>query len=164
MKAEPRSCKVCHEPIQRAAPLSPKTCMPCYIAARKARAREPRVVPAYRMTRAIAAVRPKVIAAAPAVKRARRGPTKAKSAAEQRWMDRVAGLPCRVCGAGAVELHHIREGQGAAQRAQHTLVLPLCPEHHRGASGLHGLGKRGFAARYRRDELDLLAETIEALA
>jgi len=49
-------------------------------------------------------------------------------------------------------------------RAQHTLVLPFCPEHHRGASGLHGLGKRGFYARYKRDELDLLAETIERLA
>jgi len=79
-------------------------------------------------------------------------------------MDRVAKLPCVVCGAVPVELHHVREGQGAAQRAQHTLVLPLCPEHHRGASGLHGLGKRGFYARYRRDELDLLAMTLEALA
>ena len=87
-----------------------------------------------------------------------------KRAAEQRWMNRVAQLSCAICHGEPVELHHIREGQGAAQRAQHTLVLPLCPEHHRGASGVHGLGTKGFYARYKKDEIDLLAETIERLA
>jgi hypothetical protein len=87
-----------------------------------------------------------------------------KRAAEQRWMSRVAQLPCVLCGTQPVELHHIREGQGAAQRAQHCLVLPLCPDCHRGPNGLHGLGTKGFYMRYKRDELDLLADTIEALA
>lgn len=87
-----------------------------------------------------------------------------KRAAEQRWMTRVAALPCAVCGAQPVELHHLREGQGAAQRAQHTLVVPLCVYHHRGAEGVHGLGVRGFYMRHKKDELDLLAATIEALA
>lgn len=86
------------------------------------------------------------------------------NAAEKRWMNRVAGLPCVLCGTSPVELHHIREGQGAAQRAQDTLCLPLCPDCHRGPNGIHGLGRKGFYMRYKRDELDLLADTIEALA
>ena len=83
-------------------------------------------------------------------------------------MDRVAGLGCAVCrrlgwGATPAELHHPREGQGGAQRASDWLVVPLCPEHHRGTAGLHGLGVRGFERRYRMSEMDLLADTIEAL-
>lgn len=87
-----------------------------------------------------------------------------KRAAVERWMEKVASLDCIICGARPVELHHIREGQGASQRAQDTLTVPLCPEHHQGASGIHGLGRKGFYARYKRDELDLLADTIERLA
>lgn len=84
-------------------------------------------------------------------------------------LSRVAALGCMLCRAQGIydtpaEIHHPREGQGAAQRASDWLAIPLCPEHHRGASGLHGLGTRGFAARYKLDELDLLAMTIEALA
>lgn len=86
------------------------------------------------------------------------------SNAGKKWMARVATVPCVVCGAWPVEVHHVREGQGAAQRAQDTLVASLCPEHHRGASGIHGLGRRGFRTRYKRDEMDLLAATIEAIA
>lgn len=47
----PRACKVCHQPIHRAAPLSPRTCVKCYAAKRKAPPRAPRTVPAYAMTR-----------------------------------------------------------------------------------------------------------------
>ena len=91
------------------------------------------------------------------------------SAASRRHLDRVAALGCILCrrlgnGETPAEIHHPREGQGAAQRASDWLGTPLCPEHHRGASGLHGLGTRGFAARYKCDELDLLADTIEAMA
>ena len=87
-----------------------------------------------------------------------------KRAAVERWMEKVASLDCIICGARPVELHHIREGQGAAQRAPDVLCLPLCPDCHRGNNGVHGLGRKGFYARYKRDELDLLADTIERLA
>ena len=50
-----------------------------------------------------------------------------------------------------------------SQRASNFLVVPLCPEHHTGNSGLHGLGERGFYTRYKLSELDLLAMTIEEL-
>lgn len=86
------------------------------------------------------------------------------SAASDRHMERVAGLPCVICGLYGVQLHHIREGQGAAQRAPDCLVIPLCWSHHQGPNGIHGPGRRGFEARYKTDELKLLAKTIEALA
>ncbi len=86
-----------------------------------------------------------------------------------RHLSRVARIGCILCNHLGIsdspaELHHLREGQGAAQRGSDWTAVPLCPEHHRGAIGVHGLGTRGFAARYKLDELDLLAMTIEALA
>lgn len=83
-------------------------------------------------------------------------------------MGRVAELGCALCSmldmeCTPAEVHHIRDGQGAAQRASDWLTVPLCPEHHRGASGLHGLGVKGFYTRYKLQELDLLAWTIERL-
>lgn len=91
-----------------------------------------------------------------------------RSAAGKRHLDRVASIGCVLCrhlgtpGTPA-EIHHLREGQGAAQRGSDWTAVPLCPEHHRGASGVHGLGVRGFAARYKLDELGLLELTLEAL-
>ncbi len=91
------------------------------------------------------------------------------SAKGSRHMERVAGLPCVLCrhiGSGeryGVHVHHIREGQGAAQRADNMLTVALCPEHHQGPLGLHGLGRKGFYRQYKLDELDLLAMTLEAL-
>ena len=61
------------------------------------------------------------------------------------------------------DAHHIKEGTGASQRADDMLSVALCKEHHQGASGFHGLGRKGFYARYKLDELDLLAMTLEAL-
>lgn len=88
--------------------------------------------------------------------------------AEKRHLDRVAALGCILCrylgyGETPAEIHHIREGQGGAQRSSHYLGVPLCPEHHRGNSGVHGLGIRAFYTRYCLSELDLLVLTMEAL-
>jgi hypothetical protein len=90
------------------------------------------------------------------------------SAIGKRHMERVAQVPCVLCthlrlGQSAAEVHHIREGQGAAQRASGLLTVALCTEHHRGASGIHGLGRKRFYTQYKLTELDLLAMTLEAL-
>ena len=82
------------------------------------------------------------------------------TAKEKRHMARVADLGCLVC-ASPAELHHIREGQGMSQRSSNYLTIPLCPFHHRGELSIHA-DKRQFEALY-RNELELLAETIEAL-
>jgi hypothetical protein len=91
------------------------------------------------------------------------------SSASRRHMGRVAALGCVLCDhmgtpGTPAEVHHIREGVGASQRASDFLTVPLCPEHHRGQYGVHGLGTKGFYACYKLSELDLLAMTIEGLA
>ena len=92
------------------------------------------------------------------------------SAAGKRYMGRIAALPCVLCThldmpqEGRTFVHHAKEGTGIGQRSQDWLGIALCHEHHQGASGVHGLGTKGFYMRYRLDEMDLLAMTIEALA
>lgn len=90
------------------------------------------------------------------------------TAAEKRHMGKVAEVGCILChhlglGATPAHVHHIREGHGMSQRASNFLTIPLCPEHHQGASGIHGLGAKAFERTYRLNELDLLALTIEQL-
>jgi hypothetical protein len=87
---------------------------------------------------------------------------------EKEHMNRVAELGCVLChhlgyGETPAEVHHLRHGQGMAQRASNFLTVGLCREHHRGNSGYHGLGEKAFYTRYRLSELDLLAMTIERL-
>lgn len=88
--------------------------------------------------------------------------------AEKRHMGRVAQLGCAVCfrlglGETPAELHHPRSGVGMGQRAKHASVIPLCPEHHRGKTGVHGLGVKGFQRSYGFDEADLLSDTKRRL-
>jgi len=42
-------------------------------------------------------------------------------------------------------------------------VIGLCPEHHRGNTGVHGLGKKSFARTYGLSEEDLLELTNKLL-
>lgn len=90
----------------------------------------------------------------------------AKSAKVDAHMDRVAALGCVLChylgrGYTPAELHHLFE---AFQRND-WLVAPLCPQCYRGKNGFHGLGgERGFRARYKLGEAELLAMTLERLA
>lgn len=83
-------------------------------------------------------------------------------------MGRVAEMGCALCrhlgfGATPAELHHPRSNAGIGQRASHMDVIPLCYEHHRGATGLHGLGKRAFEREYGLSELDLLELTKQSM-
>ena len=81
--------------------------------------------------------------------------------AQRKHMSAVAELGCAVCrrmgyeGTPA-ELHHPRRLAGGWGRSSHMDVIPLCPEHHRGKTGLHGLGTKGFPKHYGFDEQDLL--------
>jgi len=34
-------------------------------------------------------------------------------------------------------------------------AVPLCPEHHRGNSGVHGMGRKAFERHYGITELEL---------
>jgi len=83
----------------------------------------------------------------------------------KRHMGDVAQLGCILCdhlglGKSPAEVHHIGD---SAERSD-WLVIPLCPLHHRGKTGFHGMGERKFNATYKTSEIALLAMTLEALA
>lgn len=89
--------------------------------------------------------------------------SKQKTVDEKKWLDKVGGLPCCVCGKQPVELHHIRTNKGMSVRASHYEVLPLCTGCHRGDLGLHGLGRKAFEKKYGITELELLEKVRTAL-
>jgi hypothetical protein len=81
--------------------------------------------------------------------------------------DYLSDMGCILCSrlgmpGTPAEIHHIRAGQGMGQRAPDNKTIPLCPEHHRGDTGVHGLGTRGFAARWCISEEELL-EIVDAM-
>lgn len=80
-------------------------------------------------------------------------PTK-KESDHLQW---VKSQPCGVCNSPAPsEAHHVR------QHSQY-LAIPLCPDCHRGSrNGWHG--QRVMWNIMKMDELDVLNETIRALA
>lgn len=96
------------------------------------------------------------------------GPT--STAAERRYMGRVAALGCIVCshclgiaGTPAI-VHHLRTGQGH-MRASHYDTMPLCPTHHQDSGiGVHDMGRDEFAAMYGISELDLVVIVKQLLA
>lgn len=82
--------------------------------------------------------------------------------AERKFLSAIADAGCILCryldlGITPCEIHHLRAGMGAGQRNSNTNVIGLCPEHHRGNTGYHGLGRRAFERKYGITELELLA-------
>jgi hypothetical protein len=75
------------------------------------------------------------------------------------YESRVRDIGCVLClhltsDRTPAAIHHvesIRDGLSA------YAIVPLCREHHQGANGVHGLSRRGFEARYKLTEIDLLA-------
>lgn len=66
------------------------------------------------------------------------------------------------CQRSKTDVHHIRAGQGAAQRACDYLSVPLCHEGcHQGPQGVHGDRSRLKLANV--TELDLLGMVIERM-
>lgn len=84
--------------------------------------------------------------------------------AERNHMDKVAQLPCAVCGARGVHVHHIRTGIGMGRRATPFQTIPLCPEHHQGNTGIHGMGRKAWERHHGVTELELLKETKDRIA
>ena len=84
---------------------------------------------------------------------------------EKKHLDLLSQLGCIVCarlgyGESPAEIHHPRtKARGLGLKASHYDAIPLCLEHHRGQTGVHGLGTKGFAKHYGFDESDLLEAT-----
>ena len=69
---------------------------------------------------------------------------------------------CRRLGLGQTpaSIHHIESiRDGLSEWA----VLPLCPEHHQGPTGVHGLSRSGFERMYKLTPIDLMAMVNKAL-
>jgi hypothetical protein len=49
----------------------------------------------------------------------------------------VAQLPCVICGARPVEVHHIICGRYSQRKSPDSMTIPLCVWHHRGPEGIH---------------------------
>jgi hypothetical protein len=84
--------------------------------------------------------------------------------AEKEHFRKVAELGCSLCrflgDEGTIpELHHIRR----AGKRSNAPVIPLCPEHHRGNTGIHGMGRKAFERKYGVSEEELLAYTLELI-
>lgn len=81
---------------------------------------------------------------------------KAPTVAERQHMARIKEMPCVVCDApGPSEAHEPEQGL-------YHLVIPLCPDCHRGSfNGLHG--QRRIWKAKKMTELDAMNETIRRL-
>jgi hypothetical protein len=74
--------------------------------------------------------------------------------AEKAHKEKLVALGCLVCrrlyglhDPGEVELHHYRAGGWG--KGDYTTLIPICPEHHRGKAGIHGMGTKAFDQAYR---------------
>jgi hypothetical protein len=54
---------------------------------------------------------------------------KGKRIIDSAYLDAVAALGCCLCGQPA-QIHHVRAGEGAGQRASDYRSIPLCQKHH----------------------------------
>jgi hypothetical protein len=81
------------------------------------------------------------------------------------YEQRLRALPCIVghvmgLACPCEELHHAGEDTERNDWAQ----VPLCFEHHQGATGVHGLHRRAFHSRYKLSDVKMLAITRELYA
>lgn len=60
---------------------------------------------------------------------------------------------------GQSSLHHLRTGGWG--KGDYKTLIPLCPEHHRGQTGVHGMGTKAFDRAYPFTQADLLADALE---
>lgn len=89
--------------------------------------------------------------------------------AERDHLQRVAELGCITCHLhlgvfSPAEVHHLRAGCGAGQRASHYRTIPLCPPHYR--TGGYGIaihaGQKVWEETYGTEE-SLLAQVNNLL-
>lgn len=88
--------------------------------------------------------------------------------AEKIHKQRVASLGCSLCHhlygdhePGPVELHHLRAGGWG--KGDYKTLMPLCYEHHRGNTGIHQLGTKGFVKYYDITQEELLEWTLNKI-
>jgi hypothetical protein len=87
---------------------------------------------------------------------------KSPNAKERRHFAKVAALPCLVCGAWPVDVHHVIGYADRIGRApkRHDRVVPLCKPQHDVQYGpktsVHAMGHQRFCEA---NTIDLMAES-----
>jgi hypothetical protein len=85
---------------------------------------------------------------------------------EKKSFDKLARIGCILCRTALgvqdspAELHHYRR---FGQPRSASDIIPLCPEHHRGNTGVHGLGRKGFENKWGVTQDSLLEKVHELL-
>ncbi len=59
-----------------------------------------------------------------------------------------------------VQLHHFRSGGWG--KGDYRTLIPLCPEHHVGKTGIHGMGTKGFDKFYAEYDFSQMQLLIDA--
>lgn len=81
------------------------------------------------------------------------------------YKERVHSCPCVICwkllGIKQYGVHAHHAGKGS-DRDDWALVA-LCPEHHQGATGIHGMHRRPFHRFWKTTDIQLLAWTNQAM-
>ena len=87
---------------------------------------------------------------------------------EKEHKAKVAALGCCLChhlygdhDPAPVELHHLRAGGWG--KGDYKTLMGLCYEHHRGNTGIHGLGTRSFVKYYGITQQELLEWTLNKI-
>ena len=81
------------------------------------------------------------------------------------YITRIKELPCVICRnrldvtTTPCDAHHV----GVWGDRLDFAVVPLCKEHHMGATGVHGLHRRGFESFWKASPIQLLAWTAQEL-
>jgi hypothetical protein len=89
--------------------------------------------------------------------------TKARKASAS-YMAQVARLPCVICGAFPVQVHHVICGRFGSRKASDFDTIPLCPACHLGPDGIHA-NKAAWVLRHGddRDYLPAVAKMVAEL-
>jgi hypothetical protein len=79
--------------------------------------------------------------------------------AEKAHKAALANLGCALCaklgyGKTPPQLHHLRAGGWG--KGDYKTLMPLCPEHHIGKTGIHGMGTKAFERHYKVTQQELL--------
>ena len=87
--------------------------------------------------------------------------------AESRHKNAVAAIGCILCvrlgyGETPAELHHLRTGGWG--KGDYKTLMGLCPEHHRGNTGIHGMGTRAFERYYEVTQQELLDDVLQRIS
>lgn len=78
------------------------------------------------------------------------------------YLARVAQLPCVICGARPVHVHHCISERFSQRKASDCETIPLCHDHHQGRNGIH-TSKRAWE-RENGFDYEFLAVVADQLA